>query len=64
MSFARTFLPALRLRRLLSATIQAPSRRVSRQPVAPKAAVVISAGRYFGASLFWKMFELDDRDVG
>lgn len=32
-----------------------PSRQVNRHPVAPNAAVVISAGKYFGASFAMKI---------
>lgn len=42
----------------LSSTIQNPSAKVRMKPIPPKAAVVASAGMYFGASWALKMFEL------
>jgi hypothetical protein len=54
---ARSLTPCFASRRRLSNIIQVPKPIVRRNPVPPKAAVVASAGIYFGASLFWKMFE-------
>jgi hypothetical protein len=42
---------------LLSNIIQRPRASVKRIPVPPKAAVVIRAGKYFGASWLRKMLE-------
>lgn len=49
-SFAVRFTPCRRLRLLLSHHMYRPKHPAARHPVAPKHAVVIRAGAYFGAS--------------
>lgn len=58
MSLALTFSPATLSLFLLSYIIHAPSNSVKTVPAAPNAAVVIRAGKYFGASLSRKMLDL------
>lgn len=59
MSLAFALKPSTLSLFLLSAIIQNPSKVVSKQPAAPKLAVVIRAGKYFGASFSRKIFDLN-----
>lgn len=59
-SLAFALIPSARSLFLLSYIIQRPNKTVNTQPAAPKAAVVMRAVRYFGASFSMKMLELED----